>query len=74
MAIKKIEEIKKVLGKEYNCGACLYLGYDCMDKKELERCFIAGRYKDFPKNKEVKTLIERYNLKGVCEYWQSREK
>ena len=55
-----------------SCENCSYRYFDHNDMHEYEKCKIVGKYNEFPVNKKVKELIEKYDLKEVCEYWQRK--
>ena len=64
---------KKILEKTYNCGNCALIHFDHMDKYEDQKCDGLGRFDQLPVNTGLKENILKYDLRGVCEYWQERK-
>jgi len=61
---------KQLLEKTYSCGNCAiyHFSHDAIEEKR--RCQGVGRFNELPINQDIKFFIEKYDLKGVCEYWQ----
>jgi hypothetical protein len=63
---------KEYLESIVGCEFCKHSFYDKNDIKEEEKCNIIGRYSQFPVNEDIKFLIDKYNLKNICEYFDMR--
>ena len=63
-------QTKQLLEKTYSCGNCALNHFSHDDKEEKQRCYGVGRFYELPMNHDLKFFIEKYDLKGICEYWQ----